>query len=166
MKISKDFRPFTKPTIIVLTDQEKAKIFLAQNRQLEEITTLTTEAERITDTEAMTGEGPYTHNKPKKKAGGQNESFTGQGPYLASTPEKREHDHHMIHDHLYPMLNDDLMKRLQNKEFEELIIFVNEMNKNILEEQLHDYLKQRLTVIPAEVTKEPMDKILQRIQSA
>jgi len=143
MKIPKQYQHFQKPTIIAITDNQKAKLLLANNDQIEELEIIETEEEAISDTQAMSG---------------------GQ-PHLESMPEQKEHDQHMIKDHLYPALNKNLLKRLENKEFEELIIFVPEQNKGFLEDALHSYLTERLQIIPVNVMKESLEQIIKRIQN-
>jgi len=145
MQISSPLRPFKKPTLVVVTNTQKAKLFLANDWEINEIGIIDT-AEDI----------------KQEKNDRENLSDSGSG-----RNEPCIKKNHLIKDHFYHLLNEDLMRRLQNNEFEALAFTVPEELESELKECLHIQLLKRTTVfVPKNLMKDDLLDILTHIQEA
>jgi|GEM_PF-1164242 len=127
MQIPSQLHPFTKRTLIVVTNALKAKLFLANDQNVEKIAVV----DVTSDLEQETGE------REAIKAGG------AGSPIFRSNDEYGTKKEHITKDHFYHALNEDLLHRLQKNEFEALIFTVPEELENELKEYLHGQLLKK-----------------------
>lgn len=123
--------------LIVVTDNVQAKMFRVEDRIIELVHTISKKPDRLDrDREAVR---------------------TGSGDMRSAEPE--DDSKTWSREHLYNELSAELMKRLQNKEFERLAFTVPEENKDELQDCLHiDLLKRTDVFIPKLLTnEEPLD---------
>ncbi|MBU0531229.1 host attachment protein [Patescibacteria group bacterium] len=147
MKISEDYRDFKKPTLIVVTDHVHSKLYLARERELEQVDTITAEPERAEDKEAF--------HQSTSRAGGQVMMNQATGSKNIDWKE------HVAHDHLFKALEENLMARLQNHEFEDLILVVEHEAKNHLTERLHHDLQERIVkTVPKNLINNPLEDLI------
>ncbi len=136
MQIPEPLRAFHEPTLIVVTDNTQAKLFLAKERSVEPVGIFSTELEKMTDRDRV-------------------------GIKLSSgamvSGEQNEHNQDWTREQLYGELSKDLMHRLQKGEFETLILAAPRENENEIKESLHINLLKRLKVfIPKLLTNEKL----------
>ena len=135
MQIPESLRAFREPTLIVVTDNTQAKLFLAKDRQVELIKTLSTKLEKSDQDRVAV----------KLSSG------------MMVSGEQHEDNQDWTREHLYSELSKDLMRRLQNKEFEALILASPQENENELKESLHiNLLKVLKMFIPKLLTNEEL----------
>ncbi len=144
MQLPQSFHPLLKPPLIVATDNVQAKLFLAHDRSINLVHTITTKLE------------PMEHERVAiRTAGGMRSG------------EQHEHNEEWAREQLYRELSDDLMYRLQNKEFETLALCAPEENMNELKESLHiDLVKATDTYVEKHLTGEDPIDIAAHVQEA
>lgn len=143
MQIPSQLRPFTKTTLIVVTNTLKAKLFLANDREAEEVSIIDVSA----DLELESSD----REKLRDSGSGKDESS-----------DKKDH---ITKDHFYHALNEDLMRRLQNNEFEALAFTVPEELENELKECLNVQLLKKATVfVPKNLMNDELLDIITVIQ--
>lgn len=122
MHLSEHYPAFTKVTILVLTNNELAKLYRCEDREVDELAVLTTpELEPIARTTGT--------------------NLPGLPDLDAAKQHRREE--------LYHALSERLLAMLQEKSFQEILLCVPEANKNELTAALHpDVLKRVKTVVP------------------
>lgn len=139
MHIPQEYGQFNQPTLIVVTDSQQARLFSARQNVVEEVGVID------------------SHYPPKENF----ERASGQAPGGAHFAEQSETSKVISREKLYHALSDDLMRRLQNHEFEELIIAAPEEHLNELQESLHIRLvKLTKTFIPKLLTTEDLLDII------
>ncbi len=144
MHIPEPSRAFSKPTLIVVTDNVQAKLFLANGRDVGLIHTIETKLEPMKDLDRIA---------IKRPAG------------VRVSGEQHEDNQDWTREQLYDRLSADLMKRLQNKEFADLVFTVPEENENELKESLHiDLLKRAKAFVPKLLTKDDLVDIVGHVQ--
>ncbi len=121
MQIPLRLHPFPVPTLIVVTDNVHAKIFRAEDRALNLVHTISTKLE------------PVEQERVAIR--------TGSGDMRSG--EQHEHNIEWAREQLYAELSLDLMRRLQNREFEALALCASAENMNELKESLHMDLVKR-----------------------
>jgi len=123
--------------LIVVIDSVQAKLYRAHERTIEPVSVISAQTDTL-DRERLAVK-------------------TGAGDMRSAEPEDNRKA--WSREQLYEGLSADLMKRLQNGEFEELAIAVPEEHKNALEDSLHiDLLKRVKVTIPKLLTgEEPLD---------
>ena len=137
MEISTHYLPYLKKTLIVLTNNESAKILLAFERELVELETLTMKAEhagkRATD------------------------------PSLAFPPDSDEAKAH-VRKELFAKLSRKLLKMLK-VEAQELILCAPEVNKNELVAAMHaDVSAVMVELVPKNLASLPLDHVIRILQ--
>lgn len=145
MQLPSSFRPFRKSTIIVATDHVQAKLFLANDRLVEPLQAISVKADRMMD-----------RDRSAVKRGG-----------VVVAAQHEDEPQEWSREELYTKLSAELMRRLQNKEFETLAFTVPEEHENELKETLHiDLLKRARVFVPKLLTnEEPLD-LVAHIQEA
>jgi protein required for attachment to host cells len=124
MQLPQEFHSFSRPTLIVVTDNVQAKIFKADDREVNLVHTISTKAD-ILDRDRV-------------------EIETGAGDVRSGEPEDDRQD--WSREKLYAQLSEDLMRRHQNGEFASLAFCAPEENVNELKESLHVELLKRAEV--------------------
>lgn len=122
MQISDHYRPFEKKTVIAVTNNEKARLLLAEGRELDEI--------EVIDTP---GDAPIERSMSKH----------GQG--------EADFDAMKLHrlKELYAALADRLRDMLDHEGYEVAIVCVPEVNKHTFAEHLPEDMKKKISeVIP------------------
>ena len=139
MQIPSSFQPFNKRTLIVVTNTLKAKLFLAQDQNVEEI--------GIIDVAADLAQESNDREALRDGGSGHDEDST-----------KKDH---ITKDHFYHALNENLMHRMQNNEFDALVFTVPEELKNELKEYLHvQLLKKTTTFVPKNLMNDDLLDII------
>lgn len=122
MQISDHYRPFVEKTLIVVTNNERARLLSAIDREVEEI--------EIIETPGME----------------MRERITGQ--YASTQPDFDAMKQHRLIE-LYKQLAERMQTLLHDGEFKTAIVCVPEVNKNIFTEQLTDELQKKISeVVP------------------
>lgn len=137
MQIPEQLRGFNKPTLVVVTDNTQAKIYLANGRQ-------------------VVFTGGLASDYPPKFETERTSTMTPGGVHSAEQSERLQA---ISRERLYHELSDDLMRRLQNKEFERLALAAPEERLEELKESLHiDLLKRADRFLPKNlVGSNPVD---------
>ncbi|TAK04154.1 hypothetical protein EPO34_03340 [Patescibacteria group bacterium] len=144
MNIPEKYRPFDRPTLIVVTDNVQAKLFKADGREVNLVHLISKKLEPMEQERSavMTGAGPRSadeHNKGELKA--------------------------WTRERLYTELSTDLMHRLQAKEFEALAFTAPEEDMNELKECLHvDLLKHATVFVPKDLVNDELVDIVIHVQ--
>jgi protein required for attachment to host cells len=128
MTLPANFKEFAAPTLIVATDNVQARIFRADGREVGPVGTITKKLEPMEQERSavMTAAGPRSADEHDP------------GTLKAWTRER-----------LYADLSDDLMARLDAREFAEIAFAAPEENVNELKECLHvDLLKRAVAFVP------------------
>lgn len=121
MQFSVHYPPFAQKTLIALTNNERARLLLAQDRSVEEV-------EVIETPETQTG-----------KAKGANGNIEQDYDALK--------EHRL--SHLYSSLSERMRNMLDNEGYERAVICVPEANKNTFSSSMHpDVLKRVDDVVP------------------
>lgn len=137
MEISTHYLPYPKKTLIVVTNNELAKIYRAFEREIEEIDLIEGE-EIISD-----GRGSGTRN---------------DGP--PNTDEIRKH----IRNDIYKALSKKLLLLLQTGD-EEIVLCAPEAFKNDLIEHMHtDVMRSVVETVPKNLASLPLDAIIRILQ--
>ncbi len=143
MHIPEPLQSYEKPTLLAVCDNEHAKFFLLQDREATE-----------------SGEIHIEH--ASKDGNDRTSGVTSGGSHFAAMSEKMEDQ---SEKKFAKMLAQELHRRLQTKEFEELILTVPEPRKNEFTDALHNDVRARLVMILGKsLTKEPLTEVLERIQ--
>lgn len=143
MHIPEPLAPYEKPTLLAVCDNEHAKFYRLQDREL-------------TDT----GEVRIGH--ASKDGNDRTSGVTSGGGHFAEMNEKLEDQSER---RFAKLLAQELHRRLQEKEYEELIMTVPEPRINEFVDGLHNDVRARLvTTLGKSLTKEPITEVLERIQ--
>jgi protein required for attachment to host cells len=143
MQIPSELRAYEKPTLIVVTNTMKAKLFLAKEREVEEISVI-----------------DVTKDLEDESSGREKLIASGAGGNELS--DKKDH---ITKDHFYHALNEDLMRRLQNNEFEALAFTVPAELENELKECLNvQLLKKAIAFVPKNLMNDDLVDIITVVQ--
>lgn len=143
MTIPQDLHPFRVPTLIAVTDNVQAKLFLANDRTVELIHTISTKLEPMEQERVQI--------------------ITGSGG--ARSGEQHEGNQTWTREQLYAQLDADLVGRLRNGDFEALAVTVPQENVNELKESLHvDLLKVTDVWVGKLLTNDDILDIVQHVQ--
>ena len=146
MQLPSSLKPFKHPTLIVVTDHQHALLFLANDRHLDAVGTLTIKHEHMTDRDRIAVK-------------------RGSGDMASAEPDLDPLE--WSREELYSKLSKELMHRWQNKEFEELAFTVPEEHENELKETLHiEILKRAKVFVPKILVKEDPLDIVAHVQAA
>jgi hypothetical protein len=149
MQLPSPFRPFPCHTLIVVTNTLQAKTFLANGRDINESGVI----------DVTTGLEQENGERRAIKFGG-----PGQ-PVLCSNDEYGTKKDHLTKDHFYSALNKELMRRLQNDEFDVLVFTVPEDLENELKESLHGQLLRKTKIfVPRNLMNDDLVDIVATIQ--
>lgn len=143
MTIPQDLRPFRVPTLIAVTDNVQAKLFLANDRTVELVHTISTKLEPMEQERVQI--------------------ITGSGG--ARSGEQHEDNQKWTREQLYAQLDKDLTDRLRNGDFEALAVTVPQENINDLKESLHaDLLKVANAWVGKNLTNDDILDIVRHAQ--
>lgn len=143
MQIPKELHPFSVPTMIVVTDNVHAKYFLASDREIDLINTVSTK----------TDEMEQEREAVKLSSGGMR----------SGEPEDDRQE--WSRKQLYTLLNKDLHLRLQKGEFKQLAFTVPHEHVNELKESLHiDLLKASVAFVPKNLAGDELTDIIAHVQ--
>lgn len=143
MQLPQDLHPFALPTLIVATDNIHAKFFLANDREVTLVGTVSTK----TDT--------MDHERNAVKL--------GSGAMRSNEPEDDRQE--WSREQLYALLNKDLHARLQKGEFKQLAFTVPHEHINELKESLHiDLLKASVAFVPKNLAGDDLLDIVIHVQ--
>jgi len=146
MKIPQELPRPEKPTAMVVADTKNAKIFLAKDDNLEMIDQVAFEKDWLTDSE-----GGFAQH------GSQGEIQSFGNPPVAPDEDR------LLKDKLCKSLNDKLLTMYQNKEFGEWLLAAPDYALKTIENEMHNYLKDRLVKKEAaNLINEPPLEIWQR----
>ncbi|MBI4435617.1 host attachment protein [Candidatus Uhrbacteria bacterium] len=143
MHIPEPLRAYEKPTLLAVCDNEHARFFLLQDRESTEV-----------------GEIHVDH--ASKDGNDRTSGVTSGGGHFAEMNEKLEDQS----EHRFAkLLAEELHRRLQAKEFEELIMTVPEPRIKEFVDGLHNDVRARLVArVGKNLAKEPLVEVLERIQ--
>jgi protein required for attachment to host cells len=159
MQIPQEHRKFQKPTLLVVSDNMHAKLYKGEERQLEKIGEVDQDYYPYAD--ANRNMRPHTSSNQA-----QQRADAGQG-VNSYTSEKSENIKQSARKHLYKNLNKELMHRLQDGEFEQLIITAPENDVKELKSNLHNKLTKRIkVVVPKTLTKMSEMEIIKHVEEA
>lgn len=120
MRISDHYRPFEEKTLIVVTNNERARLLSAVDREVEEIEVVETaeiaKRERVSSAQAV-----------------------GQ-------PDFDEMKHHRLIE-LYHKVSERLKELLRDGQYTSVMVCVPEVNKNVFTEHLHSDLEKKITAV-------------------
>jgi len=137
MKISEHYVGYPQKTLIVVTNNESAKIFGADDREVEELEIL-----------------EVTTHKPEERA---------SGVPNAAPPDIDEMKRHSRVE-LYSDLDERLQSWLK-KDYKEMVLCVPEALKNEITEALHADVQKRITeLVPKNLASLPLDQIIRILQ--
>lgn len=143
MQLPQELHAFAVPTMIAVTDNVQAKLFRAVDRDIELITTISTKLEHV-DQERVA-------------------IRTGSGDMRSG--EQHDNNEQYQREKLYEQLSQDLWKRLQTGEFEELAVCVPQENVNELKESLHvELLKVADVWVTKHLTNDELLDIVAHVQ--
>jgi protein required for attachment to host cells len=150
MQIPQEHRKFQKPTLLVVSDNMHAKLYKGEERQLEKIGEVDQDYYPYADA---------SRNLTTKSSGG--------GATDVYATEQSENIKQSARKHLYKNLNKELMHRLQDGEFEQLIITAPENDVKELKSNLHNKLTKRIkVVVPKTLTKMSEMEIIKHVEEA
>lgn len=137
MQISQHYQPYEKKTYLVITNNELARIYVAQNREVEEVVEFRApEIDKEGRPSGTGNDGPRTFDEDKRNA------------------------RHTI----YKELSDYLLKALQ-KEPIDLVLCAPEALKNEIFDQMHtDVQKAADEIVPKNLASLPLDQIVRILQ--
>lgn len=145
MQLPEQFRAFSQPTIIAVTDNVQAKLYRADGREIELVHTISTKADKL--------EGERV------------EIDTGSGDVRSGEPEDDRQE--WSREKLYDQLSEELVRRLRAGEFGALAVCVPQENVNELKESLHvDLLKVADTWVEKMLTNDDPLDIVMHVQEA
>lgn len=143
MQIPQELKEYEKPTMIVVTDSVQAKLFLAHHRDIEPAGHITSQYPPTDDMERTSGASP-------------------SGRHFGEQDERLQE---ISLEKLYGELSKELMHRLQNEEFEDLIFTVPQDHINELKESIHIQLLKRASIwVPKLLTNDEVKDILLHIE--
>jgi protein required for attachment to host cells len=143
MQLPQDFRAFDVPTLIAVTDNVQAKLFLVAGREADPVSVISTKRE---------------HEAQERVA-----VKTGAGDMRSG--ENHEHLKMQEREELYDELNAELTRRLERGEFEALAVCVPEEHMNELKESLRvDLLKVADVWVPKLLTNDDLLDIIAHVQ--
>jgi len=143
MHIPEPLYPYKKPTLLVVADGEKALFFSLQERNAESV-------------------GEIAIDYPPKNNLERTSTMTPSGMHSAEQSENLGMEKERRFSHI---LAKELLHRLQQHSYEELILTAPHEHLNEFTEALHNDIQKRLVeTIPKLLTKEPLPEILERIQ--
>lgn len=120
MRISDHYRPFEEKTLIVVTNNERARLLSAIDREVEELEVIETpenaKGERVTSS------------------------------FMTSEPDFDAMKQHRLIE-LYAKLSERLMALTRDGKFATIIVCVPEVNKNIFSEHLHTDVEKKISDI-------------------
>ena len=143
MHIPEPLFPYEKPTLLVVADGEHALFFSLHQREIQ-------------------SSGEITIDYPPKENLERTSTMTPSGMHSAEQSENLGMEKERRFSHI---LAKELLHRLQQKSYEELILTAPHEHLNEFTEALHNDVQKRLVEkIPKLLTKEPLPEILERIQ--
>ena len=143
MHIPEPLHDYEKPTLLAVCDNEHAKFFLLQDREASE-----------------SGEIRIEH--ASKDGNDRTSGITSGGGHFAATDEKIED---RSEKRFAKMLAVELHRRLQENEYEELIMTVPEPRKNEFIDGLHPDVRARLVMtLGKSLPNDSLVDIIERIQ--
>jgi protein required for attachment to host cells len=143
MHIPEPLHDYEKPTLLAVCDNEHAKFFLLHDREASE-----------------SGEIRVEH--ASKDGNDRTSGVTSGGGHFAEMNEKLEDQSER---RFAKMLAQELHRRLQQREYEKLIMTVPEPRKNEFIDGLHPDVRARLVeTIGKNLAKESLVEVLERIQ--
>ncbi|MBU0646462.1 host attachment family protein [Patescibacteria group bacterium] len=145
MHIPQEYGQFAEPTMIVATDSQQARLFLARQNLVEEVGVV------------------ESHYPPKDDM----ERTSGQSPSGDHFAEQNESTKTISREKLYQALSEELMNRFHRQEFSSLILAAPEEHLNELRDSLHlDLIKRTQAFIPKLLTSEDLLDIIIHAQDA
>jgi protein required for attachment to host cells len=145
MTLSDKFKAFEEPTMIVVTDNVRAKLFLAKDRDVELVGMISKEADNI--------------------VGEREAVVTGAGDMRSG--EQDPENLKWSREQLYAALSPELMKRLQAGEFERLALCAPQEDMNEMKESLHiDLLKRTDAYVEKNLCNDELPDIILHVQMA
>ncbi len=145
MHIPVQLHPFPSATLIIVTNNEQAKMYRAADREIELIRHISTKADKL----------EKDRNAVKR------------GDGSMGSAEQEDDRKEWSREHLYESLNKDLMRRWQNKEFETLVFTVPHEHLEELKESLHiDLLKRTQVFVPKNLMGEELIDLIGHVQEA
>jgi len=143
MQLSGKFKAFDEPTMIVVTDNVRAKLFLAKDRDVELVQIIAKPTDKL------------EHERMKVVTG------SGDNRSGEQDPENLK----WSREQLYEALSPELMKRMKNSEFERLAITAPEDDMNELKESLHIELLKRVDAyVQKNLTNDELADIVLHVQ--
>lgn len=150
MQIPQEHRAFQKPTLLVVSDNTHAKLYKGEDRQFEKIGKVDQDYYPYADA---------NRNLTTKSSGDKTTDVyaTEQSENIKDSARK----------HLYTNLNKELMHRLQDKAFEQLIITAPKEDMNELKGALNNKLVKTIKVtVPKTLTKMSEMDIIKHVEEA
>lgn len=139
MQLSSHYRPFTHKTVIAITNNEFARLLSCTHDMVEELEKLTTPATATGKTHGANANTEQDFDDMK--------------------------DHRLVE--LYHALSDKLRELLDHGGFEEAIVCVPEINKNLFTEAMHpDILKRLKQVVPKNLASMDLPNIMRILLEA
>ncbi len=139
MIISQHYLGYPKKTLIVVTNNELAKIYSAFEREVEELEVLEIE-----------------NKKPEARASGVPNS---------APPDLDEQKKH-VREELYHELSETLLSHLK-KGYEEIVLCAPEALKNEIVEAMHtDVMKAVSETVPKNLASLPLDQVIRILQES
>lgn len=150
MQIPQEHRAFQKTTLVVISDNMQAKLYKGEDRQFEKIGKVDQDYYPYADA---------SRNLTTKSSG-------DKATDVYST-EQSENIKDSARKHLYSNLNKELMHRLQDNDFEQLIIAAPQEDVNELKDSLNNELVKRIKVtVPKTLTKMSEMDIIKHVEEA
>ena len=101
-----------------------------------------------------------------KEAFHQSTSRVGGEVRVDKATGSKEYDwkEHVAHDHLFKTLEENLLTRLKNQEFENLVLVVPAEAQNHLKERLHKDLQDRtVKTVPKNLVNNPLEDLIKAV---
>lgn len=134
MRISDHYRPFEKKVLIAVTNNERARLIKAEDRDVEEIDVIET---------------PETAPRERVTA-----------PHVHAEPDVDAMKAHRLTE-LYSALSKRLLELVEHDGYKQLIICVPEVNKNIFHASLHaDVNKHVKEIVPKNLASMELNHIV------
>lgn len=143
MHIPEPLLAYEKSTLLAVCDNERARFFSIQDRELIDA-------------------GEIRVDHASKDGNDRTSGVTSGGGHFAEMNEKLEDQ---SEKRFAKLLAEELHRRLQAKEYEDLILTVPEPRINEFIDGLHNDVRARLVMtLGKSLTKEPITQVLERIQ--
>lgn len=143
MHIPEPLQAYEKSTLLAVCDNEHARFYQLQDRELTDV-------------------GEVRTQHASKDGADRTSGVTSGGGHFAEMSEKLEDQSEL---RFAKLLAKELHRRLQKKEYEELIMTVPEPRINAFVDGLHSDVRERLVMtLGKSLTKEPITQVLERIQ--